>query len=156
MPLRGLCARAHRRSGYSLSGCVPAEPDSASPDIIILRNPTEFIIPPVDTFRGIYSCGADCHLSPLRRWFIWERFHTALYLTHENIGFVVIRGLYTVTKEPIVILVVPIAVALGLASLLTFLVERPAMKAIRSVHKRRRETREAQAVLTPVAQPTES
>ena len=55
MPLRGLCASAHRRSGYSLSGCVPAEPDSASPDIIILRNPTEFIIPPVDTFRGSYA-----------------------------------------------------------------------------------------------------
>ena len=80
----------------------------------------------------------------------------ALYLTHENIGFVVIRGLYTFTKEPVIILVVPIAVALGLASLLTFLVERPAMKAIRSVHKRRREIREAKAVLTPVAQPTES
>jgi hypothetical protein len=31
---RGLCASAHRRSGYSSSGCVPAEPDSASPDIL--------------------------------------------------------------------------------------------------------------------------
>jgi peptidoglycan/LPS O-acetylase OafA/YrhL len=80
----------------------------------------------------------------------------ALYLTHENIGFVVIRKLYTVTSEPIVILAVPIAVALGLASLLTFLVERPAMKAIRSFYKPRPEPTAAAPVLAPAVQPTES
>lgn len=35
-PLRGLCASAHRRSGYSLFGCVPAEPNSASPDTTMI------------------------------------------------------------------------------------------------------------------------
>src|ERR1700692_2611212 len=55
MPLRGQCASAHRRSGYSSSSCVPAEPDSASPDISIVGNPTVFAIPTLDTFRGRYQ-----------------------------------------------------------------------------------------------------
>jgi hypothetical protein len=30
--LGGSCSSAHRRSGYSSPGCVPAEPDSTLPD----------------------------------------------------------------------------------------------------------------------------
>ena len=54
-PLRGQCVSAYRRPGYSLLGGVPAEPNSASPDMSILPNPTKLNIETVDVFRGRYQ-----------------------------------------------------------------------------------------------------
>lgn len=34
----GLVPWTHRRLGYPLSGCVPAEPDSVSPSILRIRD----------------------------------------------------------------------------------------------------------------------
>ena len=45
-------ASAHRRSSYSLFGCVPAEPNSASLDKIIV--PNQIIKLRLEFLRGIY------------------------------------------------------------------------------------------------------
>ena len=37
---------AHRRPGYPLSGCVPAEPDSVSPDNFTIPNSERMFQPP--------------------------------------------------------------------------------------------------------------
>jgi hypothetical protein len=49
------CASAHRRSGYSSFGCVPAEPNSASPDTNNLSLLRENHLAPLVTFRGSYQ-----------------------------------------------------------------------------------------------------
>jgi hypothetical protein len=46
-------ASAHRRSSYSLFGCVPAEPNSASLDKIIV--PNQIIKLRLEFLRGIYQ-----------------------------------------------------------------------------------------------------
>ena len=40
---------AHRRPGYPLSGCVPAEPDSVSPGSVRLASTEQCGKPPSDT-----------------------------------------------------------------------------------------------------------
>ena len=48
--IRGLMhPGAHRRPGYPLSGCGPAEPDSVSPGSIRLASPEQCSKPPSDT-----------------------------------------------------------------------------------------------------------
>jgi hypothetical protein len=50
---------AHRRPGYPLSGCVPAEPDSVSPGIVRLASTEQCAQPPSDTGvmpQKILSC----------------------------------------------------------------------------------------------------
>lgn len=79
-----------------------------------------------------------------------------LYLTHENIGFVIIRGLYTVSDSAVLAVTVPAIAALGLASLLTFCVERPAMNKARSLYKRYQARRApVSAFAKPLLQPAE-
>jgi O-antigen/teichoic acid export membrane protein/peptidoglycan/LPS O-acetylase OafA/YrhL len=61
----------------------------------------------------------------------------SLYLVHQNIGYLVMRALGTFPR-PLQISAA-IAVALLLASLLTFFIERPALRAIRVRYKARRQ-----------------
>jgi hypothetical protein len=49
----------------------PREPDSASPDISIVGNPTVFAIPTVDTFRGRYQRALRAHHRLCRD--MWKR-----------------------------------------------------------------------------------
>ena len=52
---------AHRRPGYPLSGCVPAEPDSVSPGSIRLAPTEQRGKPPSDTGvmpQKILPCGS--------------------------------------------------------------------------------------------------
>jgi peptidoglycan/LPS O-acetylase OafA/YrhL len=62
-----------------------------------------------------------------------------LYLTHENIGWVLQRELQTRGVSFDVSVLCALAMAVSLAAVITFLVERPAMKAIRSAYQRRRK-----------------
>jgi peptidoglycan/LPS O-acetylase OafA/YrhL len=55
----------------------------------------------------------------------------SLYLTHQNIGYLVIRAGYKLGLNPNVSVVIAIAFALLLASVITFLIERPAMSFLR-------------------------
>jgi peptidoglycan/LPS O-acetylase OafA/YrhL len=58
----------------------------------------------------------------------------SLYLVHQNIGFVIMRSLAT-TPRPVQV-AVAMAAALLLATLMTFLVEQPALRAIRVIYKK--------------------
>lgn len=60
-----------------------------------------------------------------------------LYLLHENIGWVVQRELQSRGASFDLSIGVALVVAIGLAAALTFAVERPAMRAIRTWYKRR-------------------
>lgn len=62
----------------------------------------------------------------------------SLYLTHQNIGYIIIRDLYGVNANAWVRFFVPFTVALVLATLITFLVERPAMQWIRQWYIKRK------------------
>jgi hypothetical protein len=68
-PLRGSCASARGRSGYSSPSCVPAELGSASPDIPIVPKSAKTRRRTVDTFRGnIYGSRALVQLKRFRGW----------------------------------------------------------------------------------------
>jgi peptidoglycan/LPS O-acetylase OafA/YrhL len=54
-----------------------------------------------------------------------------LYLTHQNIGYVIIRGGYRLGLNPNVSVALAAATALAIALAITFLVERPAMALLR-------------------------
>jgi peptidoglycan/LPS O-acetylase OafA/YrhL len=54
-----------------------------------------------------------------------------LYLTHQNIGYVVIRAGYRFGLNPNVSVALAAVVALGIAAVITFTVERPAMALLR-------------------------
>ena len=56
----------------------------------------------------------------------------SLYLTHQNIGYVVIRGGYKAGLGPNVSILIATAVALLMAVAITFLIERPAMEYLRN------------------------
>lgn len=71
----------------------------------------------------------------------------SLYLVHQNIGFIVLRALAAFPR-PLQI-GAAIAVALLLASLLTFGIERPALRGIRAWYKARRLPRPASPALVP-------
>jgi peptidoglycan/LPS O-acetylase OafA/YrhL len=55
----------------------------------------------------------------------------SLYLTHQNIGYVVIRAGYAAGLNPNVSIALAAAAALSIAAAITFLVERPAMSFLR-------------------------
>ncbi|MBI3950857.1 MAG: acyltransferase [Acidobacteria bacterium] len=56
----------------------------------------------------------------------------ALYLVHQNIGYVIIRALYRQGINPNASIAIAIIVSLCLASAVTFLIEKPALQAIRT------------------------
>lgn len=64
-----------------------------------------------------------------------------LYLLHQSIGFILIAKLEAAGVQPLVSIVLTGLAVLGMASLLTFAVERPAMRAIRGAYKRWRQGR---------------
>src|SRR5208337_1108285 len=58
---------AHRRPGYPLSGCVPAEPDSVSPGNIRVTSVAQRDKPPSDTGQGRFILAGgrgSCRASP--------------------------------------------------------------------------------------------
>ena len=59
-----------------------------------------------------------------------------LYLVHQNIGYVVIRTLYKYEINPNISILTAIALSITLASMITFLVEKPTLRLIRSQYKR--------------------
>jgi peptidoglycan/LPS O-acetylase OafA/YrhL len=61
-----------------------------------------------------------------------------LYLLHQSIGFILIAHLESAGIEPLLSIVATSVLVLALASLLTFAIEKPAMRAIRDAYKRRR------------------
>ncbi len=60
----------------------------------------------------------------------------SLYLVHQNIGFVIMRTLSG--EHRIFQITVALVVALMLATLLTYLIEQPALRVIRSIYKKYR------------------
>jgi peptidoglycan/LPS O-acetylase OafA/YrhL len=62
----------------------------------------------------------------------------SLYLVHQNIGYVIIKLAYEVGLNPHAAVLAAIAVAIALASILTFGVERPANRALRRLLTPRR------------------
>ena len=60
-----------------------------------------------------------------------------LYLLHENIGFVILRGCYRWGMHSNIAIVLAFLAVVALSSAVTFWVERPAMQAIRQWYKRR-------------------
>jgi peptidoglycan/LPS O-acetylase OafA/YrhL len=61
----------------------------------------------------------------------------ALYLIHQNVGYVVILKMYELNASPIVGVLVAIATSVGLAHLLMTCVERPALRYLRARYKER-------------------
>lgn len=61
----------------------------------------------------------------------------SLYLLHENLGYILLGYLHQRGMNPDLAIVVTGVLAIGLATLATFLVERPAMNAIRNFYKTR-------------------
>jgi peptidoglycan/LPS O-acetylase OafA/YrhL len=59
-----------------------------------------------------------------------------LYLLHQNIGYVVMRAFDAGGLEPHLGVLAALAVAVGLATALTFLIERPALRWIKSLARR--------------------
>ncbi|MEO7493614.1 MAG: acyltransferase [Massilia sp.] len=68
-----------------------------------------------------------------------------LYLVHENIGWAVIRQLELRGVQPASAIGVALLLALVLASLLTYLVEQPAMRAVRTRYRQHMLARDAAA-----------
>jgi peptidoglycan/LPS O-acetylase OafA/YrhL len=69
----------------------------------------------------------------------------SLYLIHQNIGYVVIRAGYAAGLNNKLAIGVAAACAIVLATAMTFIVERPAMRAIRSSYRRLTGTAEIPA-----------
>jgi peptidoglycan/LPS O-acetylase OafA/YrhL len=63
----------------------------------------------------------------------------SLYLTHNNIGLIVIREMESRGLDPRLSVLLAASVAMVLATLITYLIERPAMSRIRHIHRRYRE-----------------
>lgn len=63
----------------------------------------------------------------------------SLYVLHQNIGYVVMRELYAleVTLPSWVVLGTPLLLSLGLASIFTFTIERPALRFVRWQYRER-------------------
>ena len=60
----------------------------------------------------------------------------SLYLTHQNIGYAIIRMLYQYNINPYISIFIAIIASLGLATLMVFFVERPALKFIRGCYRK--------------------
>jgi peptidoglycan/LPS O-acetylase OafA/YrhL len=70
----------------------------------------------------------------------------SLYLLHQHIGYIVLRGLYREGFSPVAAIPLAIAVAICAAAMLTFLVEKPAMRAIRRRYNEHRASAEVASV----------
>jgi peptidoglycan/LPS O-acetylase OafA/YrhL len=64
-----------------------------------------------------------------------------LYLVHENIGWAVIQRLEQAGMHSNIAIALALTLAVVLACLLTYVVERPAMRWIRTRYRRRMEAR---------------
>ncbi|MBI3775673.1 MAG: acyltransferase, partial [Gammaproteobacteria bacterium] len=63
----------------------------------------------------------------------------SLYLLHQNIGYIVLRSWYAHGLSPVPGIIITVLIAIGLASSVTFFVERPAMKIFRRQYRRFQE-----------------
>jgi peptidoglycan/LPS O-acetylase OafA/YrhL len=60
----------------------------------------------------------------------------ALYLTHQNIGYVIIRYFYTLSVHPFVGIAAALFTIVMLASILTFAIEKPLLNGLRAYYKK--------------------
>lgn len=58
----------------------------------------------------------------------------SLYLVHQNIGYIVINEFYDYRLSPLLGITVAFGFCLILSSIITFYIERPCLKAIRSIY----------------------
>jgi peptidoglycan/LPS O-acetylase OafA/YrhL len=72
----------------------------------------------------------------------------SLYLIHENIGYLIINRLYAMHANPWVCFFVPMVCALLIATIITYGVEKPAMKYIRREYKHWKQKNIEQKILT--------
>ena len=61
----------------------------------------------------------------------------SLYLIHQNIGYAIIKTLYQYEVNPHVSILIAICTSILLATMMTFFVEKPAMKFIKENYKKR-------------------
>ena len=61
----------------------------------------------------------------------------SLYLVHQNIGYVIMRQMYGLNFPPFIALLTAVVASLALATFITYGIERPAMRAIRSTWRSR-------------------
>jgi len=73
----------------------------------------------------------------------------ALYLIHQNIGYVLIRALYQQKINPNVSIAAATIVSLSVASAITFFVEKPLLQAIRTMYAKFREVNVAPKLAVP-------
>ncbi len=62
----------------------------------------------------------------------------ALYLIHQNIGYVVIREMYEMNVSPLLGIIFAVATSMFLAHILTTCIERPSQKYLKSYYKKNR------------------
>jgi peptidoglycan/LPS O-acetylase OafA/YrhL len=77
----------------------------------------------------------------------------SLYLIHQNIGYVVLRQMYGLNYSPFTAIPAAVVVSLVLATFITFAIEKPAMRAIRTMWRRRLAL--SRSYSTTVANPRE-
>jgi peptidoglycan/LPS O-acetylase OafA/YrhL len=65
----------------------------------------------------------------------------ALYLLHENIGWAIMLKLYALQLSPLIVLGIAFSFTVALSALLVTLVEQPAMRSIRLIHKARKQSK---------------
>jgi peptidoglycan/LPS O-acetylase OafA/YrhL len=84
-------------------------------------------------FTPLLYAATRGHLALLgARWLVFlGTISYPLYLTHQNIGYVIIRAGYRLGLNPNASVAVAAAAAVGIAVAITFLVERPAMALLR-------------------------
>ena len=63
----------------------------------------------------------------------------SLYVVHQNVGFLILRHTEAAGMNPNLAILLATAVSLAIATAITFLVERPALRGIRHLTKRRGE-----------------
>lgn len=59
----------------------------------------------------------------------------SLYLVHQNIGYMIIRDMVKAGADPWALFLIPTLIAIGIASAMTYWVEKPATKFIRTKYK---------------------
>lgn len=63
-----------------------------------------------------------------------------LYLIHQNMGYVIISKLYDYQLHPALIIAIPVAISIVIASIITFYIEKPSLNFIRNVYRKKKES----------------
>lgn len=63
-----------------------------------------------------------------------------LYLIHSNLGYVTIRYLYSFNAHPWLVVLIPLMISIGVATLMMHLIEQPALKLIRERYREKKHS----------------